>query len=93
MERQEDARQDRGRKMTKTRDQQEDRRSKPSIGRFANFTLLIAPINQVLLQIKDKATLTWPNKLKGDPNKRSRDKYHHFHQDHGHDPFECYDLK
>ena len=32
------------------------------------------------MQIKDNTTLTWPSKLKGDPNKRSRDKY-------------CYDLK
>ena len=37
--------------------------------------------------------LIWPSKLKGDPSKRSRDKYCHFHRDHGHDTFECYDLK
>ena len=54
---------------------------------------LTTPINQVLMQIKDDTTLTWPSKLKGDPNKRSRDKYCHFHRDHGHDTSECYDLK
>ena len=37
--------------------------------------------------------MTWPSKLKGDPNKRFKDKYCHFHQDHGHDTSECYDLK
>ena len=37
--------------------------------------------------------LMWPGKLKGDPNKRSGDKYYHFHRDHGHDISECYDLK
>ena len=45
------------------------------------------------MYIKDDTTLTWPNKLKGDPNKRSRDKYCRFHWDHGHDTSECYDLK
>jgi len=43
------------------------------------------------MQIKDDTTLTWPGKLKGDPNKRFKDKYCHFHRDHGHDM--CYDLK
>ena len=32
-------------------------------------------------------------KLNGDPSKRSRDKYCLFHQDHGHNTSECYDLK
>ena len=48
-ERQEDAQQDRGRKMTRTRDWQEVRCSKLPIRRFANFTLLTAPIDQVLM--------------------------------------------
>ena len=38
-------------------------------------------------------TLMWPGKLKGDPSKRSRGKYCHFHRDHGHNTSECYDLK
>ena len=84
-ERQEDAQQDRGRKMTRNGDQQEDRRSKPPTERFTNFTPLTTPIDQVLMKIKDDTTLTWPGKLKGDPNKRSRDKYCHFHRDHDHD--------
>ena len=92
-ERQEDARQDRGRKMTRTGDRREDRRSKPPIGRFTNFTLLTALIDQVLMQIKDDTTLTWPGKLKGDPSKRSRDKYYRFNRDHGYDTSKCYDLK
>ena len=79
--------------MTRTRDRWEDRHSKPPTGRFTSFTLLTAPIDQVLMQIKDDTTLTWPSKLKGDPSKRSRDKYCRFHWDHGHDTSECYDLK
>ena len=62
-------------------------------GRFTSFTPLTAPIDQVLMQIKDEGALTLPEKLKNDPNKRSRDKYCHFHRDHGHDTADCYDLK
>ena len=58
-----------------------------------SFTSLTAPIDQVLMQIKDKEALTYPEKLKGDPNRRSRDKYCRFHRDHGHDMADCYDLK
>ena len=31
--------------------------------------------------------------MKGDPNKRNKNKYYCFHRDHGHDTDECYDLK
>ena len=79
--------------MIRNGDQREDRRSKPPTGRFTNFTPLTTPINQVLMQIKDDTTLTLPSKLKGDPSKRSRDKYCHFHRDHDHDTSECHDLK
>ena len=92
-ERQEEARQDRCRKMARTRDKRDDRRSKPPTWRFTNFTPLNTPIDQVLMQIKDDGSLTFPDKLKGDPSKRSKDKYCRFHQDHDHDTSECYDLK
>ena len=45
------------------------------------------------MQIKDQGALTFPGKLKGDPNKRFRDKYCRFQHDHGHDIADCYDLK
>ena len=45
------------------------------------------------MQIKDKEALTYPRKLKGDPNRRSKNKYCRFHRDHGHDTTNCYDLK
>ena len=44
-ERQEEARKDRGRKMARTGDKRDDRQSKPSIGRFTNFTPLNTPID------------------------------------------------
>ena len=90
-ERQEDVLQDRGRKMARTGERREDRHSKPPTGKFTSFTPLTTPIDQVLMQIKDEGALTFPGKLKGDPNKRSRDKY--FHRDHGHDTADCYNLK
>ena len=79
--------------MARTKKRREDRRSKPPTRMFTSFTLLTASINQVLMQIKDEGALTFPSKLKGDPNKRSRDKYCCFHHNHDHDTADCYDLK
>ena len=45
------------------------------------------------MQIKDKGALTFPDKLKGDPNKRPRNKYCCFHCNHGQDTSDCYNLK
>ena len=77
--------------MARTGERREDRHSKPPTGKFTSFTPLTTPIDQVLMQIKDEGALTFPGKLKGDPNKRSRDKY--FHRDHGYDTADCYNLK
>nr|XP_023879327.1 uncharacterized protein LOC111991757 [Quercus suber] len=52
---------------------------------------LNAPLDQVLMQIKDNPSLKWLEK--GDPNKHNRNKYCCFHKDHEHDMDECYDLK
>ena len=82
-----------GRKKPRTGDRRDERRPKPLGGRFTSFTLLNAPLDQVLMQIKDEGTLTFLGKLKSDPSKRSRNKYCRFHHDHGHDTADCYDLK
>ena len=92
-ERQEEGQQDRGQKMTRTGEKRDERWSKSLTGWFTNFTPLNTPIDQVLIQIKDEGALTFPSKLKGDPSKRSKDKYCRFHRDHDHDTFECYNLK
>ena len=78
-ERQEEVRQDRGRKMARMGDKRDKRQSKPPTRRFTNFTPLNTPIDQVLMQIKDEGALIFPGKLKGDPSKRPRDKYCRFH--------------
>ena len=54
-----------------------------------SFTPLTAPVDQVLMQIKDKEALTYPRKFKGDPYRCSKDKYCRFHQDHGLDTADC----
>ena len=92
-ERLEDARQDQGRKKPRMGDRRDERCSKPPGGRFTSFTPLNAPLDQVLMQIKDEGALTFPRKLKSDLTKRSRNKYCRFHHDHGHDIADCYDLK
>ena len=79
--------------MARTRERKDDKRFRPPVGRFTSFTLLTAQIDKVLMQIKDKGALTFPGKLKGDPNKRPRDRYYHFHRDHGYDTTDCFDLK
>ena len=53
-ERREDIRKDKGRKMERTRERSDDKRSKPSTRKFMSFTPLITPIDQVLMQIKDE---------------------------------------
>ena len=70
----------------------DNKKAGPS-ARNQQYTPLNVPLEQVLMQIKDDPSLKWPEKMKGDPNKRNRNKYCRFHRDHGHDTDECFDLK
>lgn len=90
---QDDPHPDNGRKSAWTSDQREDKRLRPLPGRTVNFTPLNTQLDQVLMQIRDDTTLTWLNKLKGNPSKRPRNKYCRFHWDHRHDTSKCYNLK
>ena len=71
----------------------DNRKTGSSSGRSYNYTPLNAPLDQVLMQIKDDPSLKWLEKMKGDSNKRNKNKYYCFHRDHGHNTDECYDLK
>ena len=62
-----------------------DNKKASSSGRSQQYMPLNIPLEQVLMQIKDDPSLMWPEKMKGDPNKRNRNKYCRFHRDHGHD--------
>ena len=70
-------------------DKRDEQRSRPPPGQTVNFTLL----DQVLMQIRDDLALMWVDNLKGDPNKRLKNKYCRFYRDHGYDTSNCYDLK
>ena len=70
----------------------DNKKAGPS-ARNQQYTPLNVPLEQVLMQIKDDPSLKWPEKMKGDPNKRNQNKYCRFHRDHGHDTDECFDLK
>ena len=78
---------------TGERKDRDSRKAGPSSGMSQHYTPLNAPLNQVLMQIKDDPSLKWPEKMKGDPNKRNKNKYCRFHRDHVHDMDDCYDLK
>ena len=71
----------------------DNRKASLSSGRSQHYTPLNASLHQVLMQIKDDPSLKWSEKMKGDPNKRNKNKYCCFHRDHRHDTDECYDLK
>ena len=71
----------------------DDWRLRPPSRWITNFTPLNAPLDQVLMQIRDDPALTWPIKSKSDLIKRLRNKYCRFHCNHGHDISDYYDLK
>ena len=61
--------------------------------RFTNFTPLIMPIEQVLMQIKDDPSLQRPKPISTPVERRDKSKYCRFHQDHRHRTDECRHLK
>ena len=75
-------------------EERKDRDNKKPVPSTQNqqYTPLNMLLEQVLMQIKDDPSLKWPEKMKGDPNKRNRNKYCRFHKDHRHNTNECFDL-
>ncbi|XP_058078445.1 uncharacterized protein LOC131226754 [Magnolia sinica] len=72
----------------------DDCRSNKRLDRkFKTYTPLNKTLEQVLIEIKDKRLLHWPNKQRGNTDRRSKSKYCCFHRDHGHNTSDCFDLK
>ena len=67
------------------------RDDKPS--RTVKFTLLVMPIDKILMQIKDNHALKWAKPFHSSPNICDKKKYYLFHKDHGHYMEDCRDLK
>ena len=47
--------------------------------KFTNFTTLIMPIEQVLMQIRDDPSLQWPKPFSVPAERRDKNKYCRFH--------------
>lgn len=67
--------------------------SKTSNGGEQAYTPLNVPIQEILMQITNEPSLRWLGKIKASPERRSRDKYCNFHQDHGHTTEAYYELR
>ena len=61
--------------------------------RTVKFTPIVIPIDKILMQIKDEHYLKWPRPLHSSPHIRDKNKYCHFHKDHGHYTEDCRNLK
>ena len=55
-----------------------------------DFTPLNAPRIEILATIEGKDYLKKPKPMRASSNKRNRNKYYHFHSDHGYDMEECH---
>ena len=70
-----------------------NRRKDDKSPRTVKFTLLVMPVDKILMQIKDEHYLKWLRPLHSSPNVRDKNKYCRFHKDHGHYTEDCRDLK
>ncbi|KAK3038717.1 hypothetical protein RJ639_028324 [Escallonia herrerae] len=71
------------------RSKRDERRPKDTF----NLTPLNAKPSQILHEIKDDKALQWPDRIKSRPNKRNKDLWCHFHNNHGHTTNNCRSLK
>ena len=89
----EDERRGEKRERLDQRTTKENRRRDNKSTRMVKFTPLVMPVDKILMQIKDEHYLKWPRPLHSSPHVRDKNKYCHFHKDHGHYTKDCRDLK
>ncbi|KAK3018771.1 hypothetical protein RJ639_003318 [Escallonia herrerae] len=70
----------------------EERRPKDPFA-WEKLTTLNAKPSHILHEIKDNKALQWQDKMKSRPNKRNKDLWCYFHNDHGHTTDDCGSLK
>ncbi|KAK3014861.1 hypothetical protein RJ639_007962 [Escallonia herrerae] len=75
-----------------TRSKRDERRPKDPFT-SENLTPLNAKPSQILHEIKDNKALQWPDKMRSRQNKRNKDLWCHYHNDHGHTTDNCGSLK
>ncbi|XP_057969426.1 uncharacterized protein LOC131158574 [Malania oleifera] len=66
-------------------------RRQPS--RFSTYTPLNVSRSELLMQIRKKDYVSWPDPMRTPLHKRNTSKFCAFHRDHGHDTEECIQLK
>ena len=93
----ESAREDRRGRKRERKDRQasfdRNKRRDDKILETVKFTLLVMPVDKILVQIKDDHHLEWPKSLHSSPNVRDNKKHYRFHKDHGHYIGDCRELK
>ncbi|KAK1365344.1 hypothetical protein POM88_040905 [Heracleum sosnowskyi] len=68
-------------------------RDSDSDTKFTEYARLNAPRSQILFDIEKDRDFRWPKPLRGDPEKRNKNKYCRYHKDSGHDTDDCRQLK
>ncbi|XP_057950902.1 uncharacterized protein LOC131145726 [Malania oleifera] len=61
--------------------------------KFSTYTPLNAPQSDVLMHIRKKDYVSWPEPMRTPSYKHNMSKFCQFHRDHGHDTEECIQLK
>ncbi|XP_074348960.1 uncharacterized protein LOC141687788 [Apium graveolens] len=61
--------------------------------RFTEYARLNAPGSQIIMEIEKDKEFKWPKSLRGDPEKRDKNRYCRFHKDVGHDIDDYRQLK